>query len=209
MSTLDDATVGECCGPDVKAGSGLTNSTPDCLNHAGDDIGGAFNFDAGAPIVAKPAIESESRVVAPVARLSEIEAIFDHADLKYFARAELAAEYVEISEHLEFGQDVQKGPGRPGIISKTASALTLPGKTDAACLKWLQRPLKIAGISTAAKAAARRRIRAAGTAPCRETDRVRPNCAKMGTRPPSVRRRERCSLVRLPAPRARVSTLQR
>jgi hypothetical protein len=119
-------------------------------------MGETFDFDrVESSTIAEPAIESESRVVAPEARLVEIAAIFDHAGLNYFARAELALEYVDITEQLEFGQHVQKGSGRPGIISKTALALTLPGKTDAARVKWLQRALKIAEISPAAKAAAK------------------------------------------------------
>ena len=115
------------------------------------------SIDSGSPpIAAEPVINRESKAVAPKERLAEIATTFDHFRTMYLEKADLGREYYDITEQLEFGQDVQKsGPGRPGIISKVARELALPGKSDGAKRKWLERLLKVASISPAAKSAAK------------------------------------------------------
>lgn len=90
------------------------------------------------------------------ARREEIAITFDHAHKLPLEKAELALEYFNITEELELGQDVQNPrPGRPGIISKMARELAVPGRTEAGRRKWLERALAVAAMSTEAKLAAR------------------------------------------------------
>ena len=122
-----------------------------------DVVGGAINIDAAeAPIVAGQT-ENEPRAVALEKRNAEIAVILDNSQLICLDKADLMHEYFENKKQIISGQDVQNsGPGRPeGIIAKVAGELALPGKSKPARKKFLERALDIAGISRAAKAAAR------------------------------------------------------
>jgi hypothetical protein len=105
------------------------------------------DLDAGVGSEAKASLE---------ARRTEISNFFVHAHAPYLKKADLALEYFNITERLILDNLVQNsGPGRPGIISRVARELALPGKTEQARRKWLERALNVAGISPDAKSAAR------------------------------------------------------
>jgi len=90
-------------------------------------------------------------------RLAEIATFFDHAHAPYLEKADAALEYFNIKERLNFGQVVQNsGPGRPGIISQMARELPLPGKSEEARRKYLERALAIARIGTKVRSAAKK-----------------------------------------------------
>ena len=95
---------------------------------------------------------------ASEARLADIEKIFDNASIPYFERAKLALEYENRYTDLHFRHLVEKSKrGRPpGIVAIMEERLAVPGKSKRARCKWLERALKIAGISLEAQAAATR-----------------------------------------------------
>jgi hypothetical protein len=92
-------------------------------------------------------------------RLSEIRKVLDdHAATTALVHAELIAEWVALTDHKESisGQTVQKSRrGRPqGGIAKAARELPVPGDTEDARRKVIERALKIAKIEPEAKLAA-------------------------------------------------------
>jgi ParB-like chromosome segregation protein Spo0J len=94
-----------------------------------------------------------------IARLWQISENLHRAELAVLDEAEQTAEWLKLVEKLAPSQDddpKKRGPGRPeGLKKKAAKELPLPGKTDAAKQKTLDRRLKIANIDAAARQAAR------------------------------------------------------
>jgi hypothetical protein len=93
------------------------------------------------------------------ARLAEIEEILRHAGLAVLDKAALVAEWVKTSDRCNnSGQDVQEHTvGRPrGGIAQAARVLCVPGKTEEARRKFIEREMKIDAISSDAKDEARR-----------------------------------------------------
>jgi ParB-like chromosome segregation protein Spo0J len=93
------------------------------------------------------------------ARLWQISENLHRAELTVLDEAEQTAEWLKLVEKLAPSQDrdaEKRGPGRPeGLKKKAAKELPIPGKTDAAKLKTVDRRLKIANIDAAARQAAR------------------------------------------------------
>ena len=93
------------------------------------------------------------------ARMAIIEEVLDHAATPHLEKCELVAEWVRHAEakFSIFGQVDQKGAGRPeGGIARAARALPLPGKSEEARRKFVQRAIKIDCIWPEAKSAARK-----------------------------------------------------
>jgi hypothetical protein len=93
------------------------------------------------------------------ARLAEIEQILRHAGLAVLDKAQLVAEWVKTSDRCSnSGQGVQEHTvGRPrGGIAQAARVLCVPGKTEEARRKFIEREMKIDAISSDAKDEARR-----------------------------------------------------
>jgi hypothetical protein len=93
------------------------------------------------------------------ARLTEIVEIIHHAGLPILDTAPLIQEWVKTWVRAnDFGQVVQEFTvGRPnGGIAQAARVLCVPGKTEEARRKSIERSMKIAGISSEAKAEAKR-----------------------------------------------------
>jgi hypothetical protein len=92
-------------------------------------------------------------------RMAEIAEILYHAALKVLDRADLIAEYARLWDGLSIsGQDVRKvRVGRPeNGIARAARHLCVPGKTEEARRKFIERAIKISSITLDAKEAARR-----------------------------------------------------
>ena len=94
------------------------------------------------------------------ARLWEIAGLLHRANLTAFEEAERLAEWVRLTEGREpvSGQKVQKPKGgRPQSgVAKAARQLPVKGKTQEARRKRIERAIKIAAISSEAKAAIRK-----------------------------------------------------
>jgi ParB-like chromosome segregation protein Spo0J len=94
-----------------------------------------------------------------VARLWQISENLHRAELTVLDQAEQTAEWLKLVEKLLPSEDddaKKRGPGRPeGPKKKAAKELSIPGKTDAAKQKTVDRLLKIANIDAAARQAAR------------------------------------------------------
>jgi ParB-like chromosome segregation protein Spo0J len=93
-----------------------------------------------------------------VARLWEISENLHRAELTVLEESDQTAEWLELVAKTTPTNSGEKnrGPGRPeGLKKKATDELPLPGKTQAAKQKTLDRRLKIAGIDPAAKQAAR------------------------------------------------------
>jgi ParB-like chromosome segregation protein Spo0J len=94
-----------------------------------------------------------------IARLWQISENLHRAELTVLDEAEQTAEWLELLKKLAPNQDrdaEKRGPGRPeGLKKKAAKELPIPGKTDAAKQKTVDRRLKIADIDAAARQAAR------------------------------------------------------
>jgi hypothetical protein len=94
------------------------------------------------------------------ARLPEIEEILGGGQMTVLDKAALIGEYVSILNRVGLcGQNVQKISGkigRPvGGTAQAARVLCVPGKTEEARRKWIERALMINRLSPEAKAAAR------------------------------------------------------
>jgi ParB-like chromosome segregation protein Spo0J len=93
-----------------------------------------------------------------LARMWEIGENLFRAGLTALEEAEQTAEWVKLSEQVaqSSGEKAKKGPGRSeGGKAKAARDLPIPGKTEEAKRKTVERRLAIAGIDSAAKKAAR------------------------------------------------------
>jgi hypothetical protein len=93
------------------------------------------------------------------ARLCEIEEILGYGRLTVLDKAALVAEYLQILGRAGLcGQNVQKvggKMGRPvGGTAQAARVLCVPGKTEEARRKWIERAIAINRLSPEAKAAA-------------------------------------------------------
>lgn len=94
------------------------------------------------------------------ARMAEIEEVLDHAATPHLDKCELVAEWVHHAE-AKFaisGQlDRKSGAGRPlGGIARAARELPLPGKSEEARRKFIQRAIDINCIWPEVKSAARK-----------------------------------------------------
>jgi ParB/RepB/Spo0J family partition protein len=86
----------------------------------------------------------------------QIEENLIRADLIALDRAEAIADWVRLIEPSVSGQNVQQSPGRPtGGIAQAARSLPVPGPTEEARRKVVERAIKIDRISDEAKAMAR------------------------------------------------------
>jgi ParB-like chromosome segregation protein Spo0J len=93
-----------------------------------------------------------------LARLWQISENLHRAELTVLDEAEHTAEWLKLVEKLapSHDGDAEKRRGRPeGPKKKAAKELPIPGKSDAAKQKTLDRRLKIANINAAARQAAR------------------------------------------------------
>jgi ParB-like chromosome segregation protein Spo0J len=94
-----------------------------------------------------------------IARLWQISENLHRAELSVLDEAEQTAEWLKLVEKLAPSQErdaEKRAPGRPeGLKKKAARELQIPGKSDAAKQKTLDRRLKIANIDAAARQAAR------------------------------------------------------
>ncbi len=89
-------------------------------------------------------------------RLAQIEEIFSNHQKPLLDFADLAHEYVDRAETIS-PQNVAKTRGRPeGGIMRAVRQLPLPGKTDAARKKRLERLLQIASLGAQVRAAAQK-----------------------------------------------------
>jgi hypothetical protein len=94
------------------------------------------------------------------AHLAEIAEILCHAAITALERAELVAEYVRLSTQLGEGGQLDHPPAggqqpHDRGISKAARELPVPGHTEEARRKFVERALKIDGISAEAKSEAK------------------------------------------------------
>jgi hypothetical protein len=121
-------------------------------------------------LVATPGAEASSSIAVNLAagnslpngdeadsRMSQIKEILGHAAMRFLDKGELVAEWVRYAEAKVSGQVVQKPQGgRPeGGITRAARELPVPGKTEEARRKLIERAIKINTISPEAKAEAR------------------------------------------------------
>ncbi len=116
----------------------------------------------GQPPLADTAVAELNGVVPPTCtalaeievRLGQIEEIFNNHQKPILDLADLAQEYVDHAQTIS-RQDVAKTRGRPeGGIARAVRQLPLPGKTDAARKKRLERLLQIASLSPTVRTAA-------------------------------------------------------
>ena len=94
------------------------------------------------------------------ARMAKIEEILDHAATPHLEKCELIGEWVRHAEakfSISGQVDQKPGAGRPeGGIARAARELPLPGKSDDARRKFIQRAIDITCIWPEAKSAARK-----------------------------------------------------
>jgi hypothetical protein len=121
------------------------------------ESGSPMHEPGDQPIKATPPSDTSADEIA--ARLAKIEEILRYAALAVLNKAALVAEWVKTSDRCnDSGQDVQEhAVGRPrGGIAQAARVLCVPGKTEEARRKFIEREMKIDAISSDAKDEARR-----------------------------------------------------
>jgi len=131
---------------DANQGGAAHSATEDRDQTAAGEAEGAIENER--PLSNDETAEYEKELV-------KIASIFDNIALPYIDRASQALKYVELFEKLTSRHDVVKPTiGRPGVIRKVVRVLAVPGKTEAAQRKWLERALQIAGMSSTVLSAA-------------------------------------------------------